>query len=442
MNNIYKYFSRHPFFLPTIVFLMLIIPMHFMFPIDNDDIYFRFFAVNKSLYEFILWRYETWTSRIFIETIIWILAQNWLFFILTNIGVYLLMYIFFMKLVILNYNYRVIWVCLALILSYPFQHMETAGYMATNLNYIWPMTAGFIALYGIIKSIKKSPIHSLEYAVYIVCLIVACNSEQFAVYMTGLLIFIIMYEWFINKKINIYIFTNFTISILMLLFALLTSSHSNRMLQETINWLPQYLQFGFLERIQFGYAHTLSHFIYKPNPVFVSLCLLMYVVVFIKYKNIRLYKLIAAIPLAVSFVFNFLPVNLMRIHYFGTSVDNVVNAVNVNEAFYYAVLFMSGFVILCVLASLYLCFNDEKIRPWLCALLLLLGLGTSLMMGFSPTVWASRTRPFLFAYFSMIACSAMIYQKIQSLKFKYEKWLFIILLLFGLYNFGQYYLTI
>ena len=44
--------------------------------------------------------------------------------------------------------------------------------------------------------------------------------------------------------------------------------------------------------------------------------------------------------------------------------------------------------------------------------LLLVGLASRMMMGFSPTVWASRERTFTIAYFAMLAIAVMLVRKL------------------------------
>jgi hypothetical protein len=58
-------------------------------------------------------------------------------------------------------------------------------------------------------------------------------------------------------------------------------------------------------------------------------------------------------------------------------------------------------------------FQNKK-RFWLALYIMAAGFITRLAMGFSPTVWASSTRTYLFFYIAMIVDAALVLIEIQE----------------------------
>jgi len=200
--------------------------------------------------------------------------------------------------------------------------------------------------------------------------------------------------------------------------------------------------FGIVERMQFGYAYTLSHFIFNTNLVFTVFCALLYITVHLQHKD-KFYRLLAAIPLGSSIMFglaqDIIPnAAISRIGQFGMSTMHIVNVLNFHQFHPYIPIFILGFVMLCMLASLYICFANENLKAWFCITTILLGFATGLAMGFSPTVWATGVRALIFTYFAIIVCIVLIYQKLRLLDFKHEPIVFVVICFLGMNSYMRY----
>ena len=77
----------------------------------------------------------------------------------------------------------------------------------------------------------------------------------------------------------------------------------------------------------------------------------------------------------------------------------------------YLPLIVMGMIVVCILISIYLIYEDQPRLGLLSAFIFLLGLGSRAMMAFSPTVWASNTRTNIYLDFSMILVCGLLYQK-------------------------------
>lgn len=70
-------------------------------------------------------------------------------------------------------------------------------------------------------------------------------------------------------------------------------------------------------------------------------------------------------------------------------------------------------VIFSMVYSLFFCF-ENKFNFLFSLGVLSIGFASRMLMGFSPTIWASGERTFLFFYFSMIMVSVLVYKEIIS----------------------------
>ena len=58
----------------------------------------------------------------------------------------------------------------AMILIYPIMQMNSAGWAATTINYIWPMALGLFSLATIAVTFgKKTPLIAVENIIYMLC---------------------------------------------------------------------------------------------------------------------------------------------------------------------------------------------------------------------------------------------------------------------------------
>jgi hypothetical protein len=166
--------------------------------------------------------------------------------------------------------------------------------------------------------------------------------------------------------------------------------------------------------------------------IFTVFCALLYTAIHLQYKD-KLYRMIALAPLGCSICFHVIHLIQRYSHNPVTALLSLlgggyyfVRADNYNDLISYFPIITLGFVVLCILAVVYLCFR-ESIKSWFCNAFLLLGLASGVIMGFSPTVWASGHRALVFVYFAFIVGILLIYQKLRQLKFKQEPIIFAVL---------------
>ena len=188
-----------------------------------------------------------------------------------------------------------------------------------------------------------------------------------------------------------------------------------------------------------GFSSTLFEFIMKPNCIFFIFSLLLFFCVYLKFKN-TCYSFIAIVPLACSFIFGFL-VNVV-----GEEFPNLVYIKNSMTPYGTGLrleprTWIPDIILVCVclsvVISLYILFENKKIFL-LTVFILLLGFGSRMVLAFSPTIWASGSRTFIFMYLSIVICSTILYQKLKLEKNKIDIKIFnYIIFVLGMMSFAN-----
>ena len=147
-----------------ILFLIVILAYHFLLREYTGDFKEMFSQLmdKDTLGDALRKRYETWSSRVFIEAPLILLAHNnaVLLWKVCNIFVWLALALSLMYLT----HYKNITMLIGLILMYPVTDMASAGWIATYINYLWPLTAGCISVIALDKMYYDKKIYFPEYS--------------------------------------------------------------------------------------------------------------------------------------------------------------------------------------------------------------------------------------------------------------------------------------
>lgn len=398
-----KFQIAAPFLL---IFIMMIV-LHFIaVPGLNDDKWFASILNDKSLQEYWIWRYNTWSSRLIIETIL-IFFTKYSFFlwrIADSMVIVLLVYsisrIFLEK---SNYKYD-IWILIGLILLYPFYQMSSAGWVATTLNYLWPLSFGLFSFIPIKKQLNNEKMSIIEKIFYALALVFACNTEQMGAIIFG---FYLIYSIYLIKnkqytKENFaYILFCMLLSIVSLFYILTCPGNENRFIAE-LHWLPEFTAYSFWDKILAGFISTTSYFFYKFRLLYFLLCCLLSVCSFIKYKEIPK-RIFGSFPLSIYTICTVGKKILLVFFPSFASNDPATYIFQVPSFTSFSLkIFCIINLVICVLLLLELFFIFDKEKAIGLSLILMAGGASRIIMGFSPTLYASEYRTYIYLYFSII----------------------------------------
>ncbi len=393
--------STHKSVNPFAAFFLISLAVHLFLPLNwGDDKIFNAessMALNDFLYG---------SSRIMTDTMTYIFSKYHLLWRLINPFVLTLLPLTLAKL--LNVTDKKISALICGLTVFPAMVTVDAGFIATTVNYLWPVAFGLASLliFQSIAAEKKVPWYAL--AADIAALLYAINMEQMSAVLTGAFLIGSCYLWMCKKRFRFYPLLQLLISIGGVIYAYVgnTSQDNSRMMRETARYFPQFDALGFLEKAELGFSSTMYCFtmdIRFAFAAFIAFTVFLAVVIFKKSDKL-LSKVAAIVPplsAAVLTVTNLIsPFEYLR-HYRMTKAVYRFSAV---ADIYFVI------VLLCILYTLAVILKEKQliIKAYT---VLAAGFASRVIMGFSPTVWASGYRTFFLMFISFIVVAIIIMER-------------------------------
>lgn len=407
-------------FVPYLVFIFLMFSLIKLdYTVFKDDEIFYNLSKTYSLSNFLIWRYFSWSSRAIIEAILFLIIPFGTYF---RVFCVTLCYLFcalalrdILKTKTLLQN---VIICL-MFTSIPFCFIKNTGWVATSINYLFPLIFGIISF----KSLYD-PKPDFFYGIFLIlATFIASSMEQLCIIMTIVfgcfgLYYLLKYKkimWFYAIQLELCLFN-------IALFAL-CPGNAFRFGREMRNRLADFAQWGFFTRLYKGLSHTMDYFFDEP---FCLLLLALNIIIFnlLAYdKKTKPYCLGTLFISAVTFFLIFFWHKDMHIFFI---IDNKLG--------WYYLLFAS--LLCCLSASLFLLYKNT---PFFCIniLFVLVGLLSSAILGLSPTLYASSFRIFLYFLFILYVLPLLAFFRYYDELPKGRK----LLILLFLFSFYSYYLV-
>lgn len=393
-----KVLEKYPNIVYILFFLVLVIVFYMAHTTMGDDLFFQNIPMNQ-IFSYLGNRYHEWTSRLIIEfflvsflhipKIFWCICQA---FFVTGIA-YCISYLFTKH----NLFTRIVSLLSISIIS--FSCVEEAGWYATTLNYIWPLfflLVSFIPIKHVFDGTKE-PIYA--YPLYIISALIATNQEQTCALLFGFYLLFSLYFFFKKQKVW---FLNFQllISIVGLIFIFTCPGNNVRMVQEVVTWYPAYGSFSIFQKIILGINSMISRLIVSHNSIFFVLALIL---PFIMYHEEKWIRWLSYLPVLLIGYFECFAVYLHRFFpnlsiFYDTFYDfsqpiDEIHLLSIRNLSVTLIAFLVfGVICLC----LYQKFKKTKELKFFLPILFLAGCLSVMILGMSPTVYASGFRTFTF----------------------------------------------
>lgn len=379
---------------------------------------------EQSIKEFIKFRYTKWTSRVIIEIILVYVSKNIYLWKICNILMYMLWSYSIYK--ITNMYSGVI---LGMIMLYPIIDMSSAGWIATSLNYFWPLVFGTYSFVTVNKIISGKKVKVCETILSIVAEIIAVNMEQYAVLHMLCLGIVFAYllgiKDYSKKKFSI-IGIHFVVSLASLLFIITCPGNEARKIWETKTNMKNFTTLSLVDKIICGYNTTISGFLNQFCLLFFVFLLVVLVCVIRKSvndENTYWIISISAIPSIIAIIASI--GNVFQNGYFVTISEAlrqgiIINGENWNKPIYYLVFISYVIFTISIIFSIIYIFDDIFVGIvhgglFLCAILV------RVILGFSPTLYASSLRTFCFSYGVVIYITIIVLKEIKAM-FSEKEW--------------------
>lgn len=399
-------------YLPFLLVGMVTVIWHLILKISagDDIVYFGTLLDGRSIWEILAHRYATWSSRMAIEFVLIPLVQvPWLWKVL-DIAVYTsIPVLFYLLLNNGEENITLKWQICMFTLLYPFSDMSSAGWIATTTNYLWPLWCVLYLLLLLKKKRDGKKLHFWESLAGIATCIYGSSQEQVAV--IELVIFAMAWFYFLKRKEGkqplLAVFC--LIDIMTLISILRCPGNAIRSAQEVEGRMPQFAHFSIWEKLYMGAANVERIFLAQVNSIFLIVAIVLVALVYQKTKNYWK-TLISSMPLLVL-----LGYSVIRTGHPWFEKIFVVPEQTAQWDFsaietWLPILFLVV-TIMGILSALYFLLAERPEVYGYCVVLLGIGFASAVVMGFSPTIYASAERPYLYFYQILIGVSLYCMQQ-------------------------------
>ena len=393
---------------PFFVFGAVMVFYHLLINETYGDavVYFSKVLDTSSLTDYLSMRYTQWTSRLIIEGVLVYVSRSQLLWKILDCCMWMLLVVSMSSLTPSEHRTRNRWIIVLLWLMYPFWEMSSAGWIATTVNYCWPLALGVFSMTIIARMFRGQPIrwyHGLSSAL---ALLYAANAEQMCVVLFAVFGCALLYQLKTKRasaKATGLLAVLFAIVVAELLFILTCPGNQNRTAVEMQTWYPSFSQLHLGQKLQLGIADTLYVLQSSFAPLYGLLCLLLLVLAWQKRKTNPLAACAACVPFGCACVFV-----LRGFRQYGAQIltRGFISQANATYELSAFALVQSLMVLVCIVWALYQLYPGKKATAYLLCGLLLLGGATRAVLGFSPTIYVSAGRTFIFLYACMIYVNA------------------------------------
>lgn len=414
-----------PFILMIIIIGIIALGMNLN---KGDDIFFKLVSGERSLLSYLQFRYSQWTGRLVIESILWLTSRyDILFRILHPLAIGLLGISLYKLLP--ERKLGTSWLTVILIALIPIELFISAGWITTNVHYIWVGALGVFSLIPLKKIYEKKTIKWFEYIFYFLAVLYASNNEQMfvalALFYAGGFLYLLISE----RKFNLYIFLSLGIMALNFINMLFAPGNMAREADEIAQWFPTFGELSIFQKFDLGLASSLFHYLYNSNFIYLALCIILVIGIFWKKETIKA-KIISLIPLVAAILLGFvLKVYELAVVWLENSSSGEVLRLVYRRYKESSILYGDGFnifsiksllvyllmivIVFSIIYSIYKLLGNRR-ETLLLSYILGVGLITRTMMGISPTIWISGVRTFMIFYLCLMYVVLYLYQKVKK----------------------------
>ena len=392
----------------------------------DDEVFLEWIA-ERSIPEIVSERYFIWTSRVIIETVLFsVLKISKYAWILLEACMITLLAYSISKIFIKKENKKELnTLLLLLILAYPMGIMGSAGWAATTVNYMWPIATAMFSLIPLKKAWDKEKIKIYQYPLYAMALLYACNQEQTCAIVVGVYVLFSVLLILRDKKIHPFIIIQAILAIASMVFVLTAPGNYIRKNEEIITSFKDFEMVSFQDKISLGFTTTIADIVKEKSITFAILTLSIVVYIFSTYKE-KLYRTVSLIPfisicslgIFSKIVFNVFPFLESFVKHLTQPVVQLT-AANCNNLFYVLPIIFAMVIFFSVILCLLLIFKNLKNS--MATLVFVVGLASRLIMGFSPSIFASSVRTIFYFDIAMMIVTILLWQELIKKTEKNDK---------------------
>ncbi len=415
-----KYMTRKEF-LPLWAFAAIQLVYHIFMrePQDSDAMWFFCRQLDAyTLKDYLTARYEVWSSRLLIEAVLVYVSRSIFWWKILDWAFWVFLAWAFVGLFPEEKRQTASCMVVGFLLLYPIWDLRTAGWIATSVNYTWPLAFGICSLHGTVRAFYGKRTPAYLWIFYSLAALFGANMEQMCAVLLAVN-FCAAVRFVLEKKpLLLYWGTilGLVISAAEILFIMTCPGNAARKNQEIINWMPNFKSYHVLDKVSMGFVDTMHHMVTSGSLLYLCYLVLLAVLVFQKTEKLK-FRFAALFPLFVSMSLSWFPDALkadFATFYKLMKKSAFICGNNYQEMANYIPTLVYLCVAGCMLLSLAaVCESWFELLAQ--ALLLALGLATRVVMGFTPTIYVSQERTFLYLYMVLGISAVYLVQNNRTL---------------------------
>ena len=409
------------YYLPIFVVMLVYTLFLLKTPVVIDDLA----LINKYVgitwlqeWNNILFDYFNWSSRVLINGAIHIfLGHRKIYWVLAT-GI-----LIFLLLVALDNIFnpekdrKKNLTILLIFIIFPFYLLSGSGWRVGTISYFWTIACAVIGMVPLAMMVRGEKVPIPLLILSILSLIFAGNLEQ------CLVVLLVTYSaffcyFFIKKKLQWAFILQCLTLLASFVFMLTAPGNGARAQTESLVRFKDFGMLNIFDRVDLGFASTMQKLIFTGDAIFLIFSILLAVYIVSNFQS-KYYRGIGIIPLSVCLIAGYAKTWLI-VGY--NNMSNLVGEVPPNgmiavdnylSLFPYVKLAVFLITAIAVVVGLYLVFGNTH-KTILAEALLFGGTASRVMLGFSPSIWVSGDRTYVFLYFCLLVISLMIISQMKA----------------------------
>lgn len=304
---------------------------------------------------------------------------------------------------------------LSVLALYPVMVLVDAGFMATTLNYLWPLTFGLAAIYISLKDIYIEKNKWLDWTLCLFALIYSANTEQMAV----ILLMFYSAMIFISRIKKPMVFLEWLICVSGILYDFYANFFKDnpRFARETSRYFETFTNLNPVQKFELGFSSTFLCLSMKICVISIPFVIFLAFLVYVTFKKYNTWskRLPSAFLLTITLTASLLSIfPNCTIYKFisGGYINYKMNMAIYSFSPMPDIIFLT--ILILLLISIWFVIDDFEKRKN-AFFILFCGIISRIMMGFSPTVWASGYRTFTIFLVSLVFIAIMIVNENSSI---------------------------
>ena len=404
--------------------------------IDATDYFYPEANSGKPLLDILKGRYESWTSRLLIEWLMFLVLR--LPLIVWKIGsaigfsavLWSAWYIFFKK-----ERSFISWIfCSFIVMCDIYKLSTSAGFVATTMNYLWPSAALFIAILPIKLIEEGKKLNPLLYLCSAPFAVYASNQETFAVVLFIISIVFCIKQAIVKKR-EYYYYILLIVSLVSIIFALSCPGNTLRFESEVNTWYPGYTELSFFEKTAIGIVTLFNYIAISNSAVFWVSSFIALLLIYTNTEEKIIYRIISLIPfLGTTFVVCAVIAKKITDRIIGKLPEimgykTVQKFISISNTFivegrfgglaqgdhYHSIMQFILLAFICIILFLYLfCIYiifRKTIKTLKLYLVIFLGAISQMVLAFSPTIYASAIRTAILLFLAISVAGTTLFSE-------------------------------